>query len=63
MKVKELKGILEKVPDKTRVRITKCDEAQTVEFGIKNVLALLELTPSPGDDSNKPECKLCIFIK
>lgn len=62
MKAKELKDILDRVPDDAEVKaVFKCSR-EPIEKSIKNARAEMTLLPSPGEDFNKVYGRLCLYI-
>lgn len=62
MKAKELKDILDRLPDDAEVRIMYRLTSQPHEEQIKEVRAEMTLLPSPGEDFSKVYGRLCLYI-
>lgn len=62
MKAKELKDMLDRLPDDAEVRIMYRLTSQPHEEQIKEVRAEMTLLPSPGEDFNKAYGRLCLYI-
>lgn len=61
MKAKELKDILDRLPDDAEVRVGTTGYKQ-FEASIKAVRAEITLFPSPGEDFNKTAGRIYIYI-
>ena len=64
MKAKELKDILDRLPDEATIKII--NEKAALGYREKKVMRIeadLEIKPSPGDDFNKTKGKICIYIE
>lgn len=62
MKAKELKDMLDRLPDDAEVRIMYRLTSQPHEEQIKEVRAEMTLLPSPGEDFNKVYGRLWLYI-
>ena len=62
MKVKELKDMLNRLPDEAEVRVMYRLTSQPHEEQIKEVRVVMTLLPSPGEDFNKVYGTLCLYI-
>lgn len=61
MKAKELKDILDRMPDDAEVRVAAAGHKQ-FEEAVKTVRAEITLFPSPGEDFNKTAGRVYIYI-
>lgn len=62
MKAKELKDILDRLPDDAEVKVAYRLTSQQLEEQIKEVRAEMTLIPSPGEDFNKTYGRVCLYI-
>lgn len=62
MKAKELKDILDRLPDDAEVKVAYRLTSQQNEEPIKEVRAEMTLIPSPGEDFNKIYGKIYLYI-
>lgn len=62
MKAKELKDILNRLPDDAEVKVAYRLTSQPHEEQIKEVRAEMALIPSPGEDFNKVYGILHLYI-
>lgn len=62
MKAKELKDILDRLPDDAEVKVAYRLTSQQHEEPIKEVRAEMTLIPSPGEDFNKVYGILRLYI-
>lgn len=61
MKTKELKDILDRLPDDAEVRVAATGHKQ-FEAAVKAVRAEITLFPSPVDDFNKAKGRVYLYI-
>lgn len=62
MKAKELKDILDRLPDDAEVKAVFKYSREPLEKSVKGARAEITLIPSPGEDFNKAYGKLCLYI-
>lgn len=64
MKAKELKDILDRLPDEATIKIMdKNDGRGYRERKATRIEVDMEIKPSPGDDFNKTKGKIYIYIE
>ena len=62
MKAKELKDILDRLPDDAEVKVAFKYSREPLEKSVKSARAEMTLLPSPGEDFNKVYGRLCLYI-
>lgn len=63
MKTKELKNILDRLPDDAEIKVMLRAGRGHYQCSIKEARAEIVLNPSLGDDFNKAEGRVYLYIK